>query len=69
MDSFSASIGLLTDNTKIKLESGTIAFGLLDFFEALVQGTESFLERLTNDEALQTNALDRYKELRDTAKP
>lgn len=64
---FEASI--YPDKTKIKLESGTIAFGLLDFFEALVQGTESFLESLPNDAALRTNTLGRYKELRDTAKP
>jgi hypothetical protein len=64
---FEASI--YPDKTKIKVEGGSIAFGLLDFFEALVQGTEGFLESLANDSALQRNTLERYRELRDTAKP
>lgn len=63
---FEASI--YPDKTKIKLENGAIAFGLLDFFEALVQATESFMEGLANDAALQKNTLERYKELRQTAK-
>lgn len=64
---FEASI--YPDKTRIRLEGGTIAFGLLDFFEALVQGTEGFLEGLATDAVLQRNTLERYKELRGTAKP
>lgn len=64
---FEASI--YPDKTRIKLEGGSIAFGLLDFFEALVQATESFLESLANDAVLQKNTLERYKELRETARP
>jgi hypothetical protein len=37
------------DNTKIKLEGGAIAFGLLDFSQALVEATENFLETLEGD--------------------
>ena len=46
----SGSIGfrasVYPDETKIKLEGGAIAFGLLDFSQALVRATEDFLEAL-----------------------
>jgi len=64
---FEASI--YPDDREIALEGSSIAFGLLDFFEVLVQGTESFLESLASDAVLQRNTLERYKELRRTAKP
>jgi len=57
------------DKTRVRPEGGTIAFGLLGFFEALVWGTESFLENLATVEVLQRNTLERYKELRQTARP
>lgn len=57
------------DETGIKSENGTIGFGLLNFFEALVRATEDFLEKLANDAHLQKNTLKRYRELRKTAKP
>jgi hypothetical protein len=64
---FEASI--YPDRTKVRLENGTVAFGLLDFYEALVRGTEDFLERLANSSVLQKNSLERYNDLRGTAKP
>jgi len=57
------------DATKIRLEGGVIAFGLIHFSQALVQATEDFLETLGSDAALQRNTLKRYKELRDSALP
>jgi hypothetical protein len=57
------------DDTKIKKEGGVLAFGLLDFFDVLVQATEDFLERLGGEAALQANTLERYRELKATAKP
>lgn len=57
------------DDSKIRKEDGVLAFGLLDFFDALVQATEDFLERLAGDATLQTNTLKRYRELKATAKP
>jgi hypothetical protein len=51
------------------MESGTLAFGLLNFFGALVQGTGDFLERLATDPELQKNTLARYDKLKRTAKP
>jgi hypothetical protein len=56
------------DHTKIKLENGAVGFGLLDFFEVLVRGTEDFLNKLENDASLQTRTLARYKDLKVTAK-
>lgn len=46
-----------------------ISFGLLTFFDALIQGTESFLNQLENAPTLQANALKRYTDLTRTAKP
>jgi hypothetical protein len=57
------------DNTKIKSESGVVAFGLLDFFEELVHATQDFLNKLEGDPTLQKNTLARYARLQGTAKP
>lgn len=64
---FEASI--YADNSPIRLEGGTLAFGLLNFFDALVAGTEDFLNCLPAGGDLLTNAISRYEELRATAKP
>jgi hypothetical protein len=64
---FEASI--YPDNSPVREEGGTLAFGLLNFFDALKAGAEAFLEALANDPALQKNTLARYEELRTTAKP
>jgi hypothetical protein len=64
---FEASI--YADNSPIRLEGGTLAFGLLNFFDALVAGTEDFLNCLSAGGDLLTNAISRYEELRATAKP
>ncbi len=60
---------LYADNSTIRLEGGTLAFGLLNFFEALVAGTEDFLNCLPGGGDLLTNSINRYEELRATAKP
>jgi hypothetical protein len=57
------------DDTKIKLEGGSLTIGLLDLFDCLVRATEDFLEKLTYDPPLQKNTLERYEELRNTARP
>lgn len=57
------------DKTAVESKNGTIAFGLLNFSDALVQGTENFLEELAHNGTLQKNALQRYRQLRGTAKP
>lgn len=64
---FMASI--CPNNTKIKLDGKSLTLGLLDLFECLVAATEDFLEKLTYNPALQKNALERYEELRNTARP
>ena len=60
---------LYADNSTIRLEGGTLAFGLLNFFDALVAGTEDFLNCLPAGGDLLTNSISRYEELRATAKP
>lgn len=57
------------DNTAVNRENGTIAFGLLNFFGALVLGTEHFLNTLATDTALQSNTLGKYEKFRQTVRP
>jgi hypothetical protein len=64
---FEASI--YPDDSKVRSEGSTLAFGLLHFFDALVNGTSAFLERLATDAALQSNTLGRYHELKRSANP
>lgn len=65
---FEASI--YADNSPIRLEGGgTLAFGLLNFFDALVAGAEDFLNSLPAGGDLLTNSVNRYEKLRATAKP
>jgi hypothetical protein len=47
---------------------GTLSFGLLNFFQALKDGTDDFLEKLESDARLQENTLKRYQGLRRNAK-
>jgi len=60
---------LYAGNSTIRLEGGTLAFGLLNFFDALVAGTEDFLNCLPTGGDLLTNSIKRYEELRATARP
>lgn len=60
---------LYADNSPIRLEKGTLVFGLLNFFDALVMGTEDFLNCLPAGGDLLTNSINRYEKLRTTAKP
>jgi hypothetical protein len=64
---FGASI--YPDDSAVREEGGTLAFGLLNFFDALKAGVEDFLETLATDAVLQKNTLARYEKLRTTAKP
>jgi len=64
---FEASI--YPDDSPIRPEGTTLAFGLLNFFDALVGATGAFLEDLARDAALQGNTLRRYAELKRSAKP
>jgi hypothetical protein len=64
---FEASI--YADNSTIRLEGGTLAFGLRNFSDALVVGTEDFLNSLPSDGVLLANSRNRYEGLRATAKP
>lgn len=57
------------DGTVVRSENGTIGFRLLNFFEALIQATEDFLELLAGCADLQKSTLHRYAELRATARP
>ena len=62
-------VSIYPDSSGVRIEGGTLAFGLLNFFDALVQGTGDFLERLAVDAVLQKNTLARYDKLKRTAKP
>lgn len=60
---------LYPDDTGIRREGGSIGFGILGFFAALVSGTEDFLDKLGSDASLQRNTLNRYEYLRKQARP
>lgn len=60
---------LYPDQTPIRSENGTLAFGLLHFTDALVAATEDFLNTLATDVDLQGKTLWRYEELRQQARP
>jgi hypothetical protein len=53
----------------ISEDRGVISFGLLNFFDALKQATEDFLEQLAGEAGLQGKARERYNALRRTARP
>jgi hypothetical protein len=46
-------VPIYPDSSGVRIENGTLAIGLLNFFDALMQGTEEFLERLQTDAVLQ----------------
>lgn len=60
---------LFADSSTIRIEGGTLAFGLLNFLDALVAGTEDFLNCLPAGGDLLTNSIKRYEKLRATARP
>ena len=53
----------------VKGDDSTLGAWQFSVSDESVQGTESFLESLASDAVLQRNTLERYKELRRTAKP
>jgi hypothetical protein len=48
--------------------SGTVAFGLLNFYEALQSGTIDYLNKLETSAGLQRNTLNRYRALKRSAR-
>lgn len=56
-------------NERIRKTRRTLEFGLLNFLDALQQGVTHFLVQLQTDAKLQTNTLNRYRKLKNTAKP
>jgi len=63
------AVAITPGDEGVSRDRGVISFGLLNFFEALKQATENFLERLARDKKLQTKARKRYNRLRRTAIP
>jgi hypothetical protein len=61
-------VAILPGNERITGASGILEFGLLHFFEALVDGVHHFLECLEVDVGLQAMTLARYEALRKSAK-
>lgn len=57
------------DQTALHMDNGTLAFGLLNFRDALRTATEDFLNCLEIDVSLQTNTLGLYVSLKQTARP
>jgi hypothetical protein len=61
-------VSITPGNEQITKSGGILSFGLLDLFEALNLAAGEFLGRLELDASLQKKTLDRYKQLRKTAK-
>lgn len=64
---FGAAISPGVDSPK--KVGGALSFGLLNFFQALKKSVGDFLKKLETDVDLQRNTLNRYRQLRRTAKP
>lgn len=62
-------VALTPGNEQIRKTGNVLTFGLLNFFEALSIAAGEFLEQLAVDSGLQRKALQRYQQLRSTAKP
>jgi len=62
-------VSITPGNEGIAGSGGVISFGLLNLFQALVEATEDFLDKLTFDAALQQKTLARYGALITSAKP
>lgn len=60
---------ILPGKETIQKNRGTLCFGLLNFFEALQEAVKDFLQKLATDTKLQTNTLNRYKKLKQSARP
>lgn len=60
---------MLPGSEPIREVNGSIILGLLHFFAAFKTSVDNFLERLSGDHALQVAALNRYRELKRTARP
>lgn len=61
-------VSITPGNEQIAKAGGTVSFGLLNFFDALKIAGGEFLEQLEHDARLQKNTLERYRQLRKTAK-
>lgn len=61
-------VSITPGNEQVAKVGGTLSFGLLNFFDALKLAAGEFLEHLERDTSLQKKTLDRYKQLRKTAK-
>lgn len=59
---------MLLGNELIKEENGTIILSIRNFFQAFKKSVDIFIEKLKEDNTIQVTALQRYRELRRTAR-
>lgn len=57
------------DDKPLAINGCSVSFGLLSFFDALKEAVGNFLEAVAADKNLQDHALERYRYLKQTAKP
>jgi hypothetical protein len=62
-------VAISPGNEKIANVGGSLQLGLLNFFDALVVGVEDFMEQLQSKPELQQKTLERYTQLKNTARP
>jgi hypothetical protein len=63
------SAGMTPGNEVIRLESGTLRLGLLNYFEALKHAANNLVEAVEKDSGVEACARKRYEALRATACP
>ena len=60
-------VAIYPGNETITINNGSLSFGLINFYNALIVAVDNFLSDLPNSPTLQIKSLRRYSELRRTA--
>jgi len=62
-------VGMLPGDEPIEMQGESLIFGLINFYKALQESVENFIESAKTNEEIQKSCLERYTRLRDSAKP
>ncbi len=60
-------VAIWPGNEPITTSGGSLSFGIVNFYNALVKAVDNFLSDLPSNTTLQINSLKRYSELKHTA--
>ena len=62
-------VGMLPGDEPIEMQGESLIFGLINFYKALQESVENFIETAKTNEEIQKSCLERYTRLRGSAKP